>query len=860
MSGKFEIAGFPRHWRSLEELAGSEEFEEFLHREFPSGASEWLDPLSRRKFLKLMSASIALAGVGACTRQPLEKIVPYVQQPEELVPGKPLFFATALTLGGYARGVLVESHEGRPTKIEGNPEHPASLGASDIFMQAEILTLYDPDRSQAVIDNGQISTWELFLEYLTTRSRKWKSDRGAGLRLLTRHETSPTFVDQIQRLLAKYPAAKWHEYDPTATNGPSARYHFDRAEIIFSIGADFLCSGPASLRHQRDFAASRRVTNSPDSMSRLYVIESTPSLTGAMADHRIALSPDRIAHFVRDTETTLGSTGITSSHEQAKFISALAADLRQHAGKSLVIAGEHEAPAIQEFARRCNELLGNVGVTVDYSASRAAHPGLAELVTSINAGDVETLFIFDGNPVYDAPADLEFGEALAKVSASIHLGLYHNETAERCRWHIPEAHALESWSDACAFDGTATIMQPLIEPLFAGKSRHELAAALLGDAVIESYRIVRAFWQTQHAMPDFEKLWRKSLHDGVVAGWSNAAPTSMIGESAAPASAHESSGVEASGLNLLIRPDPHIGDGRFSNNAWLQELPKPLTKLVWDNAAILSPATAERLNLANEDVVELKYRGRSVRGPVWILPGQADDCVTVHLGYGRTRAGNIGTGVGFNANLLRTSDAPWGGPGLQITKTGERHSLVTTQHHYAMEGRHLVRAGTVAEFGKDPTSITRTDEPAPAKDDTLYRNYNYKGHAWGMAIDLNACTGCSACTIACQAENNIPVVGKEQVAAGREMHWIRVDRYYAGGIENPETFHQPVPCMHCENAPCELVCPVAATVHSEEGLNQMVYNRCIGTRYCSNNCPIKSADLTSSNTTRTNSRRRRCAS
>ncbi|MBV9642568.1 MAG: TAT-variant-translocated molybdopterin oxidoreductase [Verrucomicrobia bacterium] len=831
MSAKLEITE-PGHWRSLQELAGSKELEDVVHREFQIGASEWKDPVSRRKFLKLMGASMALAGVSACTRQAAERIVPYVRQPEELIPGKPLFFASALTLAGYARGVLVETHEGRPTKIEGNPEHPASLGASDIFMQAEILVLYDPDRSQAILNNGQISTWESFLGYLTGRTQNWKTDRGAGLRLLTRHETSPTFVDQMQHLMSKYPAAKWHEYEPVATRDQI--YHFDKAEVIFSIGGDFLSWGPASLKYQRDFAAWRRATDRPGSMNRLYVVESTPSITGAMADHRLALSPDRIARLVREIQTRLESNEIASSVQQAKFISALVADLQQHTGKSLVIAGEHEAPAIQEFARWCNELLRNVNRTVEYSAPTAMRGGLAELVNDINAGGVKALLIIGGNPVYDAPVDLEFGKTLDKVPISIHMGLYANETAEHCQWHIPEAHALESWSDACAFDGTATIMQPVIEPLFAGKSRHQLLAALLEDAASDSYDLVRAYWQTQLPAPDFEKLWRKSLYGGVVVNWREPIKGSSFGGTQTLPL-----GAEISGLYLLIRADPHIGDGMFSNNAWLQELPKPLTKLVWDNAALISPATAERLQLASEDLVLLKYRGRSVQAPVWVLPGQADDCVTVHLGYGRARAGNVGSGVGFNVNALRTSDALWGGPGLQIEKTGQRHTLVTTQHHYMMEDRHLVRAGTVAEFEKNPASITRTDEPPPAKADTLYGNYRYKDRAWGMAIDLNTCIGCNACTIACQAENNIPVVGKEQVAAGREMHWIRVDRYFIGGVQDPKVFHQPVPCMHCENAPCELVCPVGATVHSEEGLNQMVYNRCIGTRFCSNNCPYK---------------------
>jgi MoCo/4Fe-4S cofactor protein with predicted Tat translocation signal len=823
-----------QYWQSLKEAGDSQVLVKTLPSEFPDGASEWLDPLGRRSFLKLMSASIALAGVGACTRQPLRAIVPYVRQPEELIPGRPLFFATALTLAGYARGVLVETHEGRPTKIEGNPEHPASRGASDAFMQAEILVLYDPDRSRAVIEDGQISNWDSFLGYLARRAQEWRSNRGGGLRVLTRHETSPTFRDQIQRLSSKYPAAGWHEYEPVPTNIPGAVYHFDKAEIIFSIGADFLSSGPASLIQQRDFAAARRVTDRPQGMNRLYVVESAPSLTGAMADHRISSDPRGIADLLRGIRIALEPDKSNPSPGQDKFISALVGDLRQSAGKSLVVAGPHEAPTVQEFARWCNELLGNVNVTVDYFAPDIGPHDLGELVNEINAGSVETLLIVGGNPVYDAPADLEFARALAKVPNSIHIDLYANETAEHCRWHVPEAHVLESWSDACAFDGTATIMQPVIEPLFAGRSRHQLLAALLEEAPADSYDIVRGFWKKQLPPADFEKIWRKSLHDGIVADWRAKPPESSAGGSQAFTPV-----AEVSGLYLLIRPDPHIWDGRFSNNAWLQELPKPLTKLVWDNAALVSPATAERFHLTNEDVAELKYRGRTVHAPVWILPGQADNCVTVHLGYGRRRAGNIGSGVGFNANELRTSDALWGGPGLQIEKTSRRQTLVTTQHHHSMEDRQLIRTGTLADFEKDPSAITRTDEPSPAKSDTLYRNYSYRDLAWGMAIDLNTCIGCNACTIACQAENNIPVVGKDQVAAGREMHWIRVDRYYSGEVQNPATFHQPVPCMQCEDAPCEVVCPVGATVHSEEGLNQMVYNRCVGTRYCSNNCPYK---------------------
>ncbi len=785
--------------------------------EFPEGAADWPDELSRRRFLQIMGASIALASATGCTRNPLEHIVPYRKQPEEIIPGRPLYYATALTLGGYARGVLVETHEGRPTKIEGNPEHPASLGATDVFMQAELLTLYDPERSQSVLHDGQPSTWEAMLGAIATAAPKWNANGGAGLRVLTQHETSPTLLDQLSRLLAKYPAAKWHVFDPLA--GPKVRavYHLQKADVILSLGADFLGSGPMSLAYGRDFAARRR----PDGqMNRLYVAESTPSITGTMADHRYALRPAALADFAR---------------EVAEGGNAVGRDLRAHAGRCLVLAGDHEGPLLHDIARQLNDALGNVPTTLEYldDVPSAARP-FEELVAEIESGRVDTLFVLGGNPVYDAPG--EFAAALKKVPHSVHLGPYRNETAALCQWHLPEAHALESWSDARSFDGTATIMQPMIEPLFAGRSRHELLAAVLEEAPRSSYEIVRAYWQAKAPATDFEAAWRRALHAGVVEAGGRAA----IARNPAPAtvSANERSD---NGLTLLIRPGARLLDGHYGNNAWLQELPDPLTKIVWDNAALVSPATAKRLALANGEVVNLKWRGRAVRAPVWIQPGQADDCVTITLGYGRTHAGNVGNGVGFNAYTLRTAEAPWGGPGLELERTDEHHDLVTTQQHWDMEGRDLVRAGTLAEFLENPHAPARAAEPPPRADETLYPPFPRGEHAWAMTIDLTTCTGCGVCTMACQAENNIPVVGKAQVALNREMHWIRVDRYYQeeSGLTSPRMLHQPVPCMHCENAPCELVCPVAATVHSSEGLNQMIYNRCIGTRYCSNNCPYK---------------------
>ncbi len=788
--------------------------------EFPRGSAEWPNELSRRRFLKLMGASIALADATGCTRNPPEHILPYNRQPEELVPGKPQFYATALTLAGFARGVLVETHEGRPTKIEGNPQHPMSVGASDVFMQAELLTLYDPERSRGVRKAGQVSTFDAFTSEIAAAAGKWKQNGGAGLRLLTRCDFSPTFQDQVTRLLAKYPGAKWHCYEPLRSGPETALYHFDKADIVVSLGADFLCSLEAGPRYGRDFAARRRPR---PSMNRLYVAESTPSLTGDMADHRIVLGPDGLEKFAHELQA-----GGTST-----LAKAIADDLHAHAGRSIVVADDFGSAALRSLARTLNDSLGNTGVTVDYPASADGNArDLQELVQDIERGGVDTLLIIGGNPVYDAPADFEFGKLLKNISMSVHIGLYENETAAACQWHLPEAHELEAWSDARAIDGTVTIMQPMIEPLFAGLSRHEIVGTLLEEAPASSYEIVRAFWQKRHPAADFESSWRKAVHDGVLA---NGAPPKTT---TAPA-ATESRQTKV-GMHLLFRGDPRMFDGRFANNAWLQELPNPQTQIVWDNVALVSPATAKKLHLENGDIVDLKYRGRTARAPIWIAKGQADECVTVNLGYGRTRAGSVGNGVGFNAYVLRTFDAPWGGPGLEVVKTGERHDLVTTQQHWEMHGREQVRVGTLAEFQRDPATIARSAEPPPRNDDTLYGNYPYNGHAWGMSIDLGTCIGCGVCTIACQAENNIPVVGKEQVGMNREMHWIRVDRYHGEtDLTKDETYHQPVPCMHCETAPCELVCPVAATVHSSEGLNQMVYNRCIGTRYCSNNCPYK---------------------
>ena len=808
-------------WRSLPEFSDTSEYRETAAREFSALASEWSDDVSRRNFLKLMGASIALAGLSACTRKPVEKIVPYVKQPEELVPGQPLYFATSLSLNGYARGILVESHEGHPTKIEGNPDHPISSGASDLFMQAEILNLYDPDRSKTMMHDNEVATWDEFLGFIVQQRQRWLANSGSGLRLLTGHITSPTLLSQISEFLHQFPAAKWHVHEPLMSATPVPLYDLSKADVIVSLDADFLGPGPAQLKYARDFANRRRANADSTNFNRLYMAESTPSITGASADHRLIMSPSEL----RNLASTLIS-GSTSS----KPIDAMLRDLRQRKDRSFVLVGYSLPDTVKQFARTWNQPLELAEPITSAAAS------LAGLVRDLEAKQVEALVILGANPAFDAPADFEFPLKFAVVPLRIRLGLYEDETSALCQWHIPETHPLETWSDARALDGTAGVIQPLIEPLYVGKSAHELLAALTENPSVSGYELVRAFWQKQHTGPDFEKFWKRCLHDGMIAepATSSHPKLAAVGnDQVLPTDPN------AHGLELLIRADPNIWDGRFSNNAWLQELPHPFTKLTWGNAALISPATAQRHGLQNEEVVELKYRGRSVKAPVWILPGQADDCVTVHLGYGRTRTGSVGNGVGFNAYALRTSDAPSGGPSLEIVKTGARHPLASTQQQQNMEGRELVRAGTLMQFQQSPQSIARGTEAVPARAESLYPPVEYKGHAWGMAINLGACIGCNVCTIACQAENNIPVVGREEVARGRAMHWIRVDNYFAGPPQNPRMHFQPVPCMHCENAPCELVCPVGATVHSSEGLNQMVYNRCIGTRYCSNNCPYK---------------------
>jgi molybdopterin-containing oxidoreductase family iron-sulfur binding subunit len=851
-----------KYWRSLEEVAQTEEFKDFLNHEFPQGADQWLNPIGRRNFLKLMGASLALGGLAACSPQQAKQIVPYVKAPEEIIPGQPLFYATAFQLGGVATGVVAESNMGRPTKIEGNPDHPASLGGTNAQAQASVLDLYDPDRSQTVTNGGLVSAWDSFLgEFIVEVSAQGMTG-GAGLRLLTGPVTSPLMASQIEQLLENYPDAKVIQYDPIDRDNEyegalmafgqdvNTVYQFDKAKVVVSLEADFMAAGtPGDVRYAHDFAEARRVrSDKAGEMNRMYVVESTPSITGAIADHRLPIQSSKVQSVALTiaAELGVGTEAPPDLHGiPEEWIDAVVEDLQAHAGESLVVAGRTQPPIVHALAHAINQTLGNVGNTVIITEPLIAnatnqYEAMRQLAEDMANEVVGVLVILDSNPVYTAPADLDFVSAMQKVPFRVHLSIHEDETSSLCQWHIPAKHYLEKWADARAFDGTVTFTQPLIDPLYpAARSPIEMLAVMLGQADATEYDLVREFWAGQGID---DQTWKESLYNGFVAGTELPAKQLSIDANKIASASKLEAGVAAEadkGLEIVFRPDPSVYDGQFANNGWLQELPKPSSKLTWDNAVWLSPHTAEQIGLAPEDVIILDYEGRTIYAPVWVQPGQADDAVTVFLGYGRQRVGRVGNGIGANAYAFRTSEAPWFDKGLTVRKSGETYRLASTQMHWNMEGRYPVRAGTFEMYKEDPAFVKHIGEHEVDPNLSLMPGWDYNSYAWGMVVDLNTCNGCNACITACQAENNIPVVGKEQVLVGREMHWMRLDTYYEGELDNPHTYLQPMMCHHCEQAPCELVCPVNATVHDAEGLNLMVYNRCIGTRYCSNNCPYK---------------------
>ena len=851
-------------WRSLEELSRSDVFDEFMHQEFPQQALALDKGVHRRDFLKLMSASVAMAGLAAC-KQPAETIVPYVNQPESIIAGKPLFFATAMPLAGVGHGVLVESHMNRPTKIEGNPEHPTTLGASDVLMQAAILGLYDPDRSQVVRHYGDVSTWGEFIGAVQPILAAAKKN-GAGLRILTQTITSPSFGAQMQTLATQYPGMKWHQWEPV--NADNVReggrmafgsyvhthYDFTKANVVVSLGSNFLGEGPGHLRYARDFMSRRKVrSGQTNSMNRLYAIEAGVTNTGSVADHRVVVKPSQIRDIAKQ---------ILAGNASHPVLQALIKDLQANRGASVVIAGDEQPAEMHAIAHALNTQLGNIGTTVMVTDPIEVAPvnqvaSLTELVRDMNSGAVKALIILGGNPVFDAPADLEFAKALDKVPFRAHQSLYYDETSIRCHWHIPETHWLETWGDVRGHDGTVSIMQPLIAPLYNGRAQCEVLGTLIGGLDQTPYETVRAYWFSHGATED---TWRRWLHDGLIA---NSALPPRAG-AAAMTLPQTVSAPPQPGIELEIRHDPTIYDGRFANNGWLQEMPKPNTKITWDNVLVLSPATATRIGYDPEErdanvngrrtrFVDVEFHGVKMRLPVWVLPGQPDDVATVYFGYGREKAGKVGNGPGFNTYPLRFSNALHGGPGAKVTMSEavpRIYPIACVQEHQSIDPklvgeRGIIRSATLDAYLKNPKFAQAEEHGSDVAGEgtpetSFYPPYDYsKKHAWAMVIDTSVCTGCNGCVAACQAENNISIVGKAEVVREREMHWLRIDRYFRGTPENPEVFHQPVPCMQCENAPCEPVCPVEATSHSEDGLNDMTYNRCVGTRYCSNNCPYK---------------------
>jgi MoCo/4Fe-4S cofactor protein with predicted Tat translocation signal len=878
-----------KYWRSLQELATTPEFREAVAREFPNDEWDRLPPATRRQFLKVMGASLAFAGLTSC-RWPEEEIVPFAHRPEGRTPGVPQQFATALEMGGSAVGVLATSYDGRPIKLEGNPLHPDSRGGLSAQLQAAILELYDPDRSRRLVyrEAGQeyVKSWD----DLQTRLREQVTAPGDGLAILSEATSSPTVVALRIRLAGALPRASWFEYEPISRDaereglrlvyGQPMRAVHDLSipRVIACFDADPLFDHPAAVGQTRAFTEGRAPTTD---MSRLYAVEATYSTTGGRADHRLAVAASRVpsvlaqvAHqlFARHHLAIPAGAGDLVSRltdgpggVDAEFVGHLADDLAAHQGRSLVVVGPRQETEVHALAALLNDALGNVGGPLTYVADgdpdRPSHmAAIRDLSDRMRNGDVRTLLILGGNPVYDAPADVDFAGALKAVDETLHLSLYDDETSRRCSWHLPRAHALESWGDGRAWDGTWTCQQPLIEPLYGGRTPIEVLAMLLGEVPVKGYDLVRATMRETDPAGGDDARWRQALHDGLLAGSRASALTPQVSEARLGEVAEGlgtlltrlAPSIEALELNLVI--DPKVGDGRWANNAWLQELPDVMTKIAWDNAVLTSPATMREVGVEDGDVLRITANEATFEAPVYTLPGHARNSLTLALGYGRTAAGQVGNGVGIDAYPARTTAAPSLVTGVKVEPTGRRYTLAATQDHHAIdtigfEARNLriatlVREASLDEYLAHPEVIQHMSHHPPLI--SLWREKTYQGEQWGMAIDLNACTGCNACVVACQAENNIPVVGREQVINQREMHWIRVDRYFktADGVppdqvEDAAVVMQPMTCVQCENAPCEQVCPVAATQHTEDGLNAMVYNRCVGTRYCSNNCPFK---------------------
>lgn len=879
----------PNYWKSLNELSKNEEYKKFAEREFPENATELGDQVSRRSFLRVMGASIALAGFAAC-RRPVQKILPYTKQPEEVIPGIPLYYASAMPFQDALTGIVVENHEGRPTKIEGNELHPASMGNTSIFGQAEILRMFDPDRSRYVRKGSERSSVNAFAKFCNEHF----SNTDQNIAFVSEASSSPTYNRLKDEALNKFSNSQWITYEPfgedNAIEGTNIAFgqrlrtfnKYDEANVIVSFDDDFLnpAADKNSVENTWRFTNGRAIESPSEDMNRFYAVESTFTLSGSNADNRLRIKSSEVALFIYALAGELSNTvsglsafsNVSNKFSDHEWIPILAEDLLENRGESILTVGREHSPELHATVAAMNAALGNAGQTVSYLEvpyfdDQNNQEAFAGLIDDLNNGDIDTIVLVGTNPVFTAPANLNFSEALANAGQVIHLSDYYNETSKLADWHINRAHFLESWGDGYSYTGTRSVIQPQIEPLFSGVSEIEFLNIILNGRQGKGYNLVQETWKSYYGT-DFNSRWEEVLHDGLAA--KRSFPTASVQISSnftSSAAGYLDNAKDSEGIELVIRADSKLFDGEYANNGWLQELPDPMTKITWDNVALMSPATAEKLGVeaaglgkAEVEVVAITVNGTTVEIPAWVQPGHADDSITVTVGYGREGIGRVANQTGVDTYPLRTSASMLYATDITVENTGRTYEIACTQDHSSMEGRSLLRHATLQEYRENPDfsqykeaynvqlpgqewAIEQGADSPLSIFEALNENdeqaYPPKQPQWGMTIDLNSCIGCGTCTIACQAENNIPVIGKREVSNGREMHWIRNDRYFEGDKNNPKALHQPVPCMHCELAPCEQVCPVAATTHSEDGMNQMTYNRCIGTRYCANNCPYK---------------------
>ncbi len=885
------------YWKSLGELARNKEYEDYEHREFGKVASELGDPVSRKSFLRIMGASIAMAGFAAC-RRPVQKILPYSRQPEDVTIGIPMHYASVFSHQDAATGILIENNEGRPSKIEGNPDHPASRGKTTLYEQAMILSMYDPDRSRGIRFNGEPSTQDDFVAAAASHF----ADRSHRVLFVSELSSSPTLLRLKEQALDQFPNARWINYEPfgeaNAFEGADLAFgqrlrtvnHFDRADVIVALDDDFMSpqSHKNALQNARMVTDRRKVMTTDDTMNRLYVVEGTFTSTGSYADSRKKLKASHVAPFTYALAARLYNAtnaselrpfaGVNNEFLLDETLEAMVEDLVAAQGSSLVTAGYGQPAEVHAAVAAINAALGNIGTSdaapvtyhvVDHVDGSESLASFADAIDAVNRGEFDTMVMVGTNPAFNAPADIDVAGALDKTTV-FHLADMVDETSKQATWHVNRAHSLEQWNDARSFTGAHSVVQPQILPLFDGWSEVEFLSTILTGEYTQGYDLVRDTWRSELGVGT-DREWNAILHDGlrkdtpgafgaVNPRLTNGFPLDgAFGRDSSTASSSTGSG---SDMELIIRPDAKLFDGRYANNGWLMELPDPMSKITWDNVALMSMKTAEKLGIETErhlsdisaPIVKLTVEGRTIEIPAWIQPGHAEDSITVTVGYGREGLGRVADGAGTNTYPLRSTTAQYT-TSVQVEVTDRDIEMACTQAQFSLEGRDMVRSTTLSDYKEHPNFATyksvhgyevpgikemeengESDGPISLFNETYGPDYEPQ---WGMAIDLNACFGCGVCTIACQAENNIPVIGKKEVSRRRIMHWIRTDRYFAGDIDNPQVYHQPVPCMHCELAPCEQVCPVAATTHSDDGMNQMTYNRCIGTRYCANNCPFK---------------------